>query len=142
MPPVKKKSKPPVKKVSESKLRELADAAMADFKAEAKKRYDHAHAIYNKQDDDTQDALDRVTALLCQTARRNLWVSVGKRGDRLISQIPEETIYHNMHYMAVEILKDLAVMDIKVANFKWTDRLCALCGNEIESKPRKKAKKS
>lgn len=136
--PVKKKAPKPI---SESELRKLADAAMEDFKAEAKARYDKAHKVYVKQDDDTQDALDRMVTLLCRIARRNMWVSAGKRGDRLVLTIPDETVYHNMFYMGVEILKDLAIMDIRIANYTPPADLCAECGKEVKPKKKPTAKK-
>lgn len=139
MAPVKKKKAKPVKRISEAKLRELAKKAMDDFIADAKKRYNHAHEIYKQQDADTQDALDRIIALLCQITRRNMWVQVGAREDRLVLTIPDETIYNNMFYMAVEIIKDLAVMDIRVANYKHPANLCAMCGATV--KPKKKGRK-
>lgn len=142
MPPKKKvKSKPIlVKKVSENKLRELAVKVMDDFSAEAKARYDKAKRSYNKQDDETQDALDRITTLLCRITRKQMWVSAGGRGDRMVMVIPEETIYHNMFYMANEILKDLALMDVRVASYTFPAGICVECGKEL--KPAKKKVKS
>lgn len=131
----------PMKKVSESKLFEMAKESMEVFKAQAKARYDEAHKGYEKQDDDTQDALDRMTTLLCRIARKRMWFTVGKREDRVIMVIPEETIYHNMFYMANEILKDLALMDVRVASYTFPADTCVECGKAIESKPKKKAVK-
>lgn len=128
----KKKSK---NLVSESELRKLGEKAMEDFTAEAKARYNKAHRLYAKQDDATQDALDRMTTLLCRIARKHMWVGVGKKGDRVVFTIPEQTIYHNMFYMSVEILKDLAQMDVKIAGFDFHG-LCAECHREL--KPAKK----
>lgn len=140
---VAKKKQPPIKphkKVSEARLFEMAQKAMADFSAEAKKRYDKAHRSYKQQDDDTQDALDRMTTLLCRIARKKMWVTTGGRQDRVVMTIPEETVYHNMFYMAVEILKDLAVMDVRVANYTFPADTCVECGKTIELKPRAKKK--
>jgi hypothetical protein len=47
--PVKKKAA----RVTPDELRKIADSYMADFTAEAKVRYDRAHKVYEKQDDDT-----------------------------------------------------------------------------------------
>lgn len=135
---MKKKNSKPSKKVSENKLREMAESAMVDFTADAKARYEKANAIYAQQDSDTQDALDRMTALLCQIARRRMWVGVGSREDRLVCTIPEEVVYHNMFYMAVEIMKDLAVMDIKVANYKHPENICAMCGGVKATKKKRR----
>jgi hypothetical protein len=69
-----------------------------------------------------------------------MWVQVGNREDRMVLTIPDETVYHNMFYMAVEIIKDLAVMDIRIANYTHPANLCAMCGTEI--KPKKATKKA
>lgn len=129
--PVKKKNA-----VSESELRKHAQKAMDDFTVEAKARFDKAKKLYDRQDFDTQDALDRMTTLLCRIARKNMWVGVGKRGDRIVFTIPEETVYHNIFYMVCEILKDLAQMDVKVAGFEWPRDMCAECHRDL--KPSKK----
>jgi hypothetical protein len=131
--PVKKKG---AKKVSEVELRKLAEQAMADFTSESQARKDKAQKLYDKQDSETQDALDRMTTLLCRIAKRHMWVGVGKKGDRIVMTIPETTIYHNMFYMSVEILKDLAQMDVKVSGFEMPSTLCAECHTEL--KPSKK----
>jgi hypothetical protein len=127
---VKKKSK-----VNEDKLRELGKKAMDDFSAEAKARHTKAKRLYDKQDSDTQEALDRMTTLLTRIAKRHMWVGLGA-GDKIVFTIPEETIYHNMFYMAVEILKDLGEFDVKVAGFHFPKDLCASCHKEL--KPSKK----
>lgn len=132
--------KKPKRTMSESELQKQATRVMADFTAEAKARYDKAKKLYDKQDADTQEALDRMTTLLCRIAKRHMWVGVGKVGDRVVSEIPETVIYHNMFYMAVEILKDLAQMDVKVAGFEMPSTLCAECHTEL--KPSKKKVKS
>lgn len=128
----------PMKKVSGEKLFELATTAMEEFQAEAKKRHAKAHTHYAKQDDDTQDAWDRMTTLLCRIARKRMWVGVGKRDDRVVMTIPDETVYHNMFYMAGEILKDLATFDIRVASYTFPANMCVECGTELKSKPTKK----
>jgi hypothetical protein len=136
MKPIAKKKAPVV---SPEKLRELANGAMDDFTRESKKRYERVHKLFERQDDETQDAIERMTALLCRIARKNMWVSAGSKGDRVVLTIPEEVIYHNMFYMAVEILKDLAEFDVKVAGFHFPPNLCAECFNPV--KPKKAAKK-
>lgn len=134
------KKKQPVRVIiSDAKLRRMGAAAMTQFQAEAKARHDKAHKLYETQDDDTQDALDRMTTLLCRIARKNMWISTG--GSNMVLQIPEDTIYNNMFYLANEILKDLAQFDIKVAGFQFPDNLCAVCYSERIAKPRKKRAK-
>lgn len=138
MPTAKKKSR----KLSEFALRTLANEQMEAFKVEAKERYTTARKLYEKQDDETQEALDKMTALLCRIARKNMWVGVGKKDDRIVLQIPEETIYANMFYMANEILKDLALFDIRVATYTFPPDTCVECGHPAKPKKAKKKVKS
>lgn len=131
------KKKPHKKHVGENKLRKLADAVMKEFEAEAKARYTRAHKAYAQQDDDTQETIDRITTFLLRIARKNMWVGIGN--DKIVMTIPESTLYHNMFYMACEILKDLALMDVRVSSYTFPANLCAECG--IELKPTKAKKK-
>ena len=136
---VKKKSKPVVaKKISEAKLQALAEKSLKEFQAAAEERFKHAKAVYDEQDAATQDALDRMIDLLSGIARKRMWVSPTRAGDaRAVMTLPDQVIRQNMTYMAVEILKDLAHMDVRVANFKFSKKLCATC-----NRPRKKKGKS
>lgn len=119
------KKKLKTRALAPGKVKAIAAESMALFEKEAKARYDKSRKLYIEQDDETMEALERMITLLCRIARKNMWVSAG--AERIVMQIPEQTIYHNMHYMAVEILKDLAQFDIKVANFKFSEMLCATC---------------
>jgi hypothetical protein len=82
-------------------------------KAKLKKIKRHvaiANEIFEHQDLDTQAALDRIAE--CFPPRDGM-------------------------YVATEIVKDMAQMDVQVANFEFPPKLCAECGDEI--KPKKKA---
>ena len=131
------KKKADKRKVTDEQLRKAAQSVMDEFKAESEARYRKAKKHYNSQDDDTQEVLDRITTHLLRIARKHMWVGVGN--DKIVMQIPEEIIYHNMFYMAVEILKDLALMDVRVANYTFPADVCVECGKEIKAK--KKAKR-
>lgn len=135
------KKKNAAKLIPEKEFRALAQARMEEFKADAEARYKKAKAHYNKQSDDTQDSIDRMVKTLVRVAHAKMWVSVGT-SQRLVLLIPEMTIYHNMFYMACEILKDLAVFDIRVADYTFPTDTCASCGEPVLSKKaKKKAKK-
>jgi hypothetical protein len=129
---VKKKST----KADMAKLRKDADKVMDEFIAESKARYDQAWKLIEFQDEQTKDAIERMTFLLARIARRRMWVGVGKREDRIVLDIPEQTIEHNVTYMAVEILKDLGHMDVQVERFDFNPGLCAEC--HVPVKPSKK----
>ena len=138
---VKKKSKPVVtKKVSDNQLQVMAEKALADFKEAAEDRYNRAMKVYEAQDNETKDALDRMIDLLSGIARKRMWVAPSRGSEhRAVVLLPDQVIRQNMTYMAVEILKDLAQMDVRVAGFKFPEGLCLVCSTEI--KPKKKRKK-
>ena len=133
----KKKAKP-AKKMSEAKLRKLADKALAQFQAEAAERYELAMKVYKQQDSATKDALDRMIDLLCRIARTQMWVGTGTgKRERIVLSIPDQVVRQNMTYMAVEILLDLAQMDVKVEGFRFPD-MCVVCKKQVKPKKSKR----
>lgn len=135
----KKQKSAPRKRIPEKKLWEHMDKAMAEFKEASEERYERAMKVYNEQDALTQDALDRMIDILCAIARRHMWVGAGPNSDRVVQVIPDQVVKQNMTYMAVEILIDLAQMDVQVEGFKMPKNLCAVCRKEI--RPKKKGKR-
>jgi len=110
--------------------------AQAEFMVASFDRMTQAKAVYDMQDAVTRDSIDRMQALLIRLARTRMWVVVGenKKGkkERVICDLPHDAIWNNALYMAVQMLKDLAYMDIRVANFNWPVDLCVECGTEIK----------
>lgn len=136
----KKKSKIATKKVSEKQLQQMAEKALQDFKDASEDRYKRAMVVYNEQDSETKDALDRMIDLLSGIARRRIWVAPSRGSEhRAVVLIPDHVVRQNMVYMAVEVLKDLAQMDVRVANFSFPKTLCIVCNNPV--KKRKKGVK-
>jgi hypothetical protein len=107
----------------------------AEFMVASFDRMKSAKAVYDMQDSATRDAIDRMQALLIRIARTRMWVAVeNKKGksERVICDLPHDAIWNNALYMAVQMLKDLSYMDIRVANFNWPVDLCMECGTEIK----------
>lgn len=129
---VKKKNR-----ISEEELQALADEHMEKFAADALKRYEKALAHYKTQSEDTQDAIDRMVKALVRVTHKKMWLAF--KGQKIVIDIPEQTVYHNMCYMATEILRDMAVFDVRVADYTFPTKSCAVCGTEIKTK--KKGKK-
>lgn len=141
MPTVaKKKSQPKIaKKLSDAKLEKLGQDALEKFQAESLARFEKAQKFVELQDADTRDALDRMISLLEDIARPSILVRPeNDRKHGITVLLPKETITHNATWMAVEILKDLGSMDVRVASFKFPKDLCATCHDPI--KPKKKRK--
>ena len=110
--------------------------AQAEFMVASFDRMKSAKAVYDMQDSITRDAIDRMQALLIRLARTRMWVVTGenKKGkkERIICDLPHDAIWNNALYMAVQMLKDLSYMDIRVANFNWPVDMCIECGAEIK----------
>lgn len=135
----KKKSKPS-KKVSENQLQALAEKALTDFKQASLVRFQQAAKVYDAQDPATKDALDRMIDVLIQVARRRMWVAPSRGSEhRAVVQLPEEVIRQNATYMAVEIMKDLALMDVRVEGYKFPDGMCGVCHRPLKTKKKVKS---
>lgn len=131
----KKKSKKVTKKLSENKLQEKADTRLAEFKAQSLVRFQQASKVIDQQDPATKDAIDRMIGQLVAISRRRMWVAESRGSDhRAIVDIPEETIRHNATYMALEIVKDLALMDVQVEGFKYPKGMCGTCARPLKGK--------
>ena len=110
------------------------EKALERFRALAEKRYEIAMAAYNSQDKGTQQALDRIRDRLVIGSTGLVTV----KGQ--VIQVDIGIIEHNAMYVATEIVKDLALLDIRVANYKFPEVLCAECGATLAKTKRSKRK--
>jgi hypothetical protein len=129
--------------VKPTRLDGIIMKAQADFMVDSFERMQYAKQVYDHQDGATREAIDRMQAQLIRISRRRMWISatLNKKGktDRILCDLPNDAIWNNALYMAVEILKDLAYMDIRVANFNWPADLCVECGKPLTAKKKRKA---
>jgi len=96
-------------------------------------------AAYDFQDADTRNAIDRIQDRLRVGATTEIELRVGGQSRKV--QVEPKYLNFNILFLATEILKDMALMDIRVANYKFPP-LCADCGKKLEKKkPRQKGKK-
>src|SRR5262245_45492169 len=138
MPVAKKKSR---KRVSETELWKLADKALQDFQLSSADRAARAKRVYDLQDNATKDAIDRIQDVLSEIARRHMWVGLAGDSHRVVQVIPDQVVRDNMLYMAVEIMLDLARMDIQVEGFVIPKNLCAECKNLIQPRKRRSGRR-
>ncbi len=117
--------------------------AQAEFMVASFDRMQYAKSVYDQQNEKGRDAIDRIQSLLIRQARMYMWVRTSKnkygKWERVLAEIPKDAIWNNALYMAVEILKDLASMDIRVADFHFPADKCAGCGTEIKLKKKTRA---
>jgi hypothetical protein len=102
--------------------------ALAVFISESEARGQRAKAIYHEQNVGAREAIDRMQSILIRVSRRSMRMRV--EDTQVIVEIPNDAIWNNTLYMAVELLKDLAYMDIRVADFRWPD-VCMDCGGSL-----------
>jgi hypothetical protein len=103
-------------------------------------RYRIAMATFKIQDRKTQLAIEVIRDRLTTAASGSIRIYPnGKRKDSIVVSVDQELVDQNLLYVAIEIVKDLAFMDIQVENFQFGTVHCAECGERLG--PRKKKPK-
>lgn len=125
-----------VKKKKPQKAKGVEDV-IETYRVLTQTRYKVAKEIYDSQDSLTQEVLDRIRDRL-RIASTGL-ISVNGQPQKL----EQEYVDYNLLFLATEILSDLSLNNIKVANFKPSQAYCADCKKElfktgIEPKRKKK----
>lgn len=119
---------------------EKADAELAVFVEQSEARFQIAKRLYGYQDKETQFALDVMVDRIVSISHGMLAVKFNNGKDRVVVTIPPEAIRHNALYMATEIFKDLAMLEIRIASFTFDPNLCAVCNEPRKKSPAKKKK--
>ena len=124
----------PKKAVGSAERRELEL-----FRASTEARHRLALDVFNHQDSDTQEVIERIQDRLSIGANGvvRVWPD-GKRGKSVLLNVGLDYMQMNALYVAVEILSDLAMMDVQVANFEFPTNVCSECGVKLNSPRRKK----
>ena len=104
----------------------LIAEAVEDFSAVSEIKYELAKEVYDAQDDETKAVIDRILATLQTYATGHINVGAG-----ISVKIDGEHLMHNLLWLAVEVVKDLALLGIRAENFEFPKGLCAVCGSEI-----------
>jgi hypothetical protein len=114
------------------------------FKRATQARYDLARQAFDEQDDDTQEVITRIQKMLCVNANGivRVWLKGDKRREASVTvTVDMNYVEMNAFYMAIEILKDLAMMDVRIANFKFPESFCAECGVKLNDRGKGKKKR-
>jgi hypothetical protein len=118
-------------------------SVLEEFNLMSSIRVELAKDAYDVQDEETQAVIDRVVATLRTYATGTITAKVGRT--LVPVKIENDVLGWNLLYLAVEIVKDLAFMDYRVATFKFPEQMCSSCGvtlsaqNVHRSGKRKKA---
>lgn len=104
-------------------------SAVEDFEAVSLVKYEMAQDAYELQDEETQKVIDRIAGTLRSYATGFLNVKVGNVYVPI--KVDNDYLGYNLFYLAVEVVKDLAFLDIRVANFVFPPSQCVKCGADI-----------
>jgi hypothetical protein len=102
------------------------------FSEQARTRAQIAQRAYDAQDRETRLALDSMVDRIVSISRGIATFKI--RGKKVAAEVPLPAIHNNALYLATEILKDLALLDIRVANFRFDPQRCASCGKSLTAK--------
>lgn len=116
--------------------------AIEEFALMCEVRYEIAKAAFDFQDDETKEVLSRIRDRLRLAVTGYISVQVNPPHSGTVPvKIEPKYIDMNLLYVATEILKDLALFGIRVANYKFPDMHCSNCGVEIaKTRPKKRRK--
>lgn len=119
--------------------------AIEEFQEMCEVRYEIARAAYEAQDDDTKEVLDRIRDRLRLAVTGYIQVQVNPPHSGVVSvRVDSKFIDYNLLFVATEILKDLALFGVRVANYEFPNVHCDNCGAELaktrKPKSRRKAR--
>lgn len=118
------------------------EEAMAEWRALTEVRYELAREAYDFQDDKTKALIDRIVRRLREGASGYITIRLNPpHGQAVPVKVDQEYLGFNLLYVATEILKDLAMFDIKVGTYKLPPSLCVNCGAELTNEKPKKARR-
>lgn len=117
--------------------KERVQEALEEFKILTELRYEMAMEAYNHQDDATKAVIDRIKDRLALGASGYIKIRVNPpHGGTVPVRIERDMLDANTLFLATEILKDLAMFDVRVENYQFPPGICASCGAEIETPKR------
>lgn len=134
--PRKKKKTRPVR--DGSQLDAAFERELETWKAATIARGRLAQAAFNYQDAETQATIERIMDRL--VVGTNGVVTITISGHKKYQPVEMHYLSLNAMWLATEILKDLAFMDIQVANYEFPTMICTECGADVKP-PKKKGRK-
>lgn len=110
-------------------------SVVEDFHAVSLVKYEMAKDAYDLQDETTQKVINRIVGTLQTYATGYITAKVG--GTIYPVKIDNEYLGYNLLFLAMEIAKDLAFVNVRVAKFTFPPSLCVKCGDEVIPERRK-----
>lgn len=117
--------------------------ALEEFKILTELRMEMAQDALKAQDEETQAVIWRIAQRLAYGASGYIKIRVNPpHGGTVPVKIERDMLDANTLFLATEILKDLALFDVRIANYKFPPSFCVSCGAEIETSEKPQAKKA
>jgi hypothetical protein len=111
---------------------ERVQEALEEFKILTELRMEMAQDALKAQDEETQKVIWRIAQRLAVGASGYIKVRVNPpHGSFVPVKVDPELVQANTLFVATEILKDLAMFDVRVANYVFPPITCVSCGVEI-----------
>lgn len=101
------------------------EVMIQEFEAVTVLRYETATEVFEAQDKATQEAMSEILGSLHEHAETT--VTLG--GTKI--EVDEETLKMARIVLGVELVKDLYLVGLQVANFEWDASTCIACGSEV-----------
>lgn len=108
--------------------------AVEEFEALSRSRHESARVVYDGQDAKTKKAIDRIATTLRQHANGTVNVRLG--GKLVPIEVGIELLGFNLLWLAVEVVKDMYAVGLRVAEFEWSPATCISCGAPIKKRRR------
>ena len=109
---------------------ELVKEAVEEFEAISEMKHDIAKAAYEQQDADTRTMIDNLVSVLKAHATGKITVEVEGVGPMAV-EVDDKLIDWNTLYIVMDMLKTLALFDIRVGKFVFDTAHCAQCEAEL-----------
>jgi hypothetical protein len=109
----------------------LVQEAVEEFEAVSEMKYEIAKASYDAQDDDTRKMIDKLVKVLDQHATGHITLSLD--GDSVPVEVEKKYVGFNTLYIVMDMLKTLALFDIRVGKYTFPDMYCSNCEAELHA---------
>ena len=97
-------------------------AKLTEFEMITLVQYESAKDAYDAQDDETKAALD----VIKNTIRT---YALAETTDGI--EIDEDVLDQALLVLTMQVASDLALLDIKVANYSFPANICVACGSDV-----------
>lgn len=119
----------------------LVEESVESFKSISEIKYELAKEAYDIQDKETKAVIDRIVSTLQVYASGTISVQLSPpTGGFITVKIDNTYLGYNLLWLAMEIVKDLAILGIRVESFEFPPSMCAVCGADVIPEKRRKSR--